>query len=254
MIVSTRDEIVARIERAAEAEPQGVLAFDGDGTLWSGDVGEDFYAAMLDAPLTAMVHHALGVVAQEAGIDDRGTPRELAHRVRDAYRAGQFPEERMCEVMTWIAAGWTVSELDAFARDLVVRLELALRFHPEAVSTLAYAHRRGWTVYVVSASPRAIVTAAAATVGVDAAHVVASREATDRLTVLADVERPIPYGPGKVTRLREKIGARPLWAAFGDNAFDVAMLREARVPAAIRPKSRLAALAHEVPGLVQMAP
>ena len=49
----------------------------------------------------------------------------------------------------------------------------------------------------------------------------------------------------------EKIGAeRVLYAAFGDNAFDVAMLREARVPVAIRPKPRLLERAGEVDGLV----
>jgi phosphatidylglycerophosphatase C len=62
--------------------------------------------------------------------------------------------------------------------------------------------------------------------------------------------RPIPYGAGKVMHLRAKLGARPLYAAFGDNAFDVAMLREARVPVAIRPKPRLVERAGEVPALV----
>ena len=65
--------------------------------------------------------------------------------------------------------------------------------------------------------------------------------------------RPIPYGPGKVTRLRERIGTRPLYAAFGDNAFDVPMLREATVGVAVRPKPRLREKAHEVPGIVEIA-
>jgi phosphoserine phosphatase len=50
--------------------------------------------------------------------------------------------------------------------------------------------------------------------------------------------------------LRAKLGARPLYAAFGDNAFDVPMLREARVPVAIRPKPRLVERAGEIPGLL----
>jgi phosphoserine phosphatase len=73
--------------------------------------------------------------------------------------------------------------------------------------------------------------------------------------LLPDVHRPIPYGPGKVSRLREHIGAeRTLYAAFGDNAFDVALLASARVGVAVRPKPRLRECAHEVPGVVELVP
>ena len=73
--------------------------------------------------------------------------------------------------------------------------------------------------------------------------------------MVAGVERPIPYGPGKVTRLREHLGAeRSLYAAFGDNVFDVALLSTARVPVAVRPKPRLRAQAAQVPGLVELTP
>jgi len=71
--------------------------------------------------------------------------------------------------------------------------------------------------------------------------------------VRAEVERPIPYGAGKVHGLRAVLGGRPLTAAFGDNAFDVAMLREALVPVAVRPKDRLRARAAGVPALVELA-
>ena len=70
----------------------------------------------------------------------------------------------------------------------------------------------------------------------------------------AAVEAPIPYGPGKVHALRERIGAsRPLYAAFGDNAFDVALLNEAFIPVAVRPKPRLRERAAEVQNLVETA-
>jgi len=57
-----------------------------------------------------------------------------------------------------------------------------------------------------------------------------------------------------MTRLREAIGHdRPLYASFGDNGFDVALLAGASVPVAVRPKPRLRARAAEVPGLVELA-
>jgi phosphatidylglycerophosphatase C len=99
------------------------------------------------------------------------------------------------------------------------------------------------------ASPRAIVQQAARRVGIDLANVASATEERDSNdVVLASVVRPIPYGPDKVMHLRAKIGARPLYAAFGDNAFDVSMLREARTQVAIRPKPRLVDRAAQIPG------
>ena len=45
----------------------------------------------------------------------------------------------------------------------------------------------------------------------------------------------------------------PLYAALGDNGFDVALLASARVGIAVRPKPRLRERAAEVPGLVELA-
>ena len=103
----------------------------------------------------------------------------------------------------------------------------------------------------MSASPLGIVEAAAEVVGIPLERVTAVRERISADAVVeCGVVRPIPYGEGKVSNLRALIGPdRPLYAAFGDNAFDVALLRSARIPVAIRPKQRLLDRAHEVPDL-----
>lgn len=248
------DEVLERIERHAEHEPGGAIAFDGDGTLWSGDIGEDFFHAFLDGNHTgAGAHDALAEEAKAHGVDASGTPTDLARRLHAAYLAGSFPEERICEIMTWVCAGWTASELDTFASQVVTSVALANRFHEEAHRVVSWARGRGLAVYLVSASPRAVVEQAAKLVGIELARVVSATEHRDeRGVVQSSVQRPIPYGPGKVTRLREKLGARALYAAFGDNAFDVPMLREAKVAVAIRPKARLVERAADVPGIVML--
>jgi phosphoserine phosphatase len=72
--------------------------------------------------------------------------------------------------------------------------------------------------------------------------------------MLPDVHRPIPYAGGKVANLRARLGpTRPLYAAFGDNAFDIALLSEAFIPVAVRPKPRLRERAGEVKKLVEIA-
>jgi phosphoserine phosphatase len=71
----------------------------------------------------------------------------------------------------------------------------------------------------------------------------------------ARVRRPIPYGAGKASALRNRIGdALPLLAAFGDNAFDREMLSMSERPIAVRPKKRLLDLAGEIRGIRQLVP
>ncbi|MBX3220802.1 MAG: HAD-IB family phosphatase [Labilithrix sp.] len=246
------NEVVVAIDEARARDPGGAIAFDGDGTLWAGDIGEDFFDALLERGVHDAAREALAREAAAEGVDPSGSPREIAHRIYRAYLAGTFPEERVCEIMTWAAAGWSRAELDRFSEEVIVAIGLRGRLHGEAIRIVEHARRAGIDVFLVSASPRSIVEQAARIVGVDVANAMAAREAYNAEgIVVAAVERPIPYGPGKVVHLRERLGAeRVLYAAFGDNAFDVAMLREARHPVAIRPKARLVERAAEVPDLV----
>lgn len=253
---ATVAETLARIDREAKesSASSGAIASDGDGTLWSGDIGEDFFAALLEQRrLLPAVHDALLREAREQGLDASGDSIAVAHRIHAAYLAGTFPEERVCEIMTWATAGSPRAEMDRFAQDVIRAIDLEKRLHREALAVIEHARSKGIDVYLVSASPRPIVLAAAEIIGIPFTNVVAATERIDANgIVLCEVDRPIPYGDGKVTRLREKLGARPLYAAMGDNAFDVALLSASRVPIAIRPKARLVERAAEVKGLVTL--
>jgi phosphatidylglycerophosphatase C len=231
------------------------VATDGDGTLWTGDVGEDMFHAFLDhGRVDPPAFEALVRDARAHGLSDAGAGSDVARRIYEAYLAGQFPEEHLCEIMTWCFAGWTRAEVSSFARQVVDAGGLDSRFHSEVLSVLARARAASLEVVLVSASPFAVVLEAGSRVGFDAEHVVAARAAYDGDVMRADVLRPIPYGAGKVTRLRERVGPeRPLYAAFGDNAFDVALLASSSVPVAVRPKPRLRERADAVPGLVELA-
>jgi phosphatidylglycerophosphatase C len=255
--METSDEVWARIDALANASGRsGVVATDGDGTLWSGDVGEDLFngfvehGEMADAAIEAMKREA-----RQHALSDAGAGPDVARRIYAAYVDGRFPEERVCELMTWCFAGWTRERVQAFARDAVARCGLEARLHGEVLHILDRARAAGIGTILVSASPVAVVVEAGARVGFTPDDVVAARPRFDGDVMIAEVERPIPYGAGKVSRLLERIGdGRTLYAAFGDNAFDVALLASARVGVAVRPKPRLRERAHEVTGLVEMAP
>jgi phosphoserine phosphatase len=143
--------------------------------------------------------------------------------------------------------------VDAFASGVLAGAGLGGRLHPEVHKVVGWARREHIEVYLVSASPWAIIDPAARYVGIEPTHAIAAHPRYHEGRMLAEVERPIPYGPGKVRHLRDRIGAsRPVYAAFGDNAFDIAMLSEAFVPVAVRPKPRLRERAGEVKNLVEI--
>ena len=253
--LQSADDVWARIESIARARPGGVIATDGDGTLWSGDVGEDLFHAFLEyGRVEPPALEALRTEARDHRLSDAGSGVDVARRIYSAYLEGRYPEEALCELMAWCFGGWTSEELRGFARDVVARGGLSARLHGEIVRVLDRARSAGVAIVLVSASPRAVVVEAGSRVGIGEDYVVAASPPVEAGVVRAEVARPIPYGDGKVTRLRERIGSeREVYAAFGDNSFDVALLASARVRVAVRPKARLRARAHEVEGIVELA-
>ncbi|AKQ70073.1 Nonspecific acid phosphatase [Myxococcus hansupus] len=248
------EETLERIRIEAEQAPGGVLAFDGDGTLWSGDVGDDLFLALLEhGGIRPEAYEALERLATSHGFAPGLPARELAHQLFAAFEAGRIPEKDIYEMVAWLFAGWRVDAVRDFASDVVARREVKQRIHPETRRVVEWAQRHGIGCYVVSASPLAVVEAAVLAVGMDPMNVLACTPRTEDGTVLPSIVEPIPYAAGKVRCLRSRTD-QPLYAAFGDNVFDLELLAASRVPVAIRPKPRLRARAAELPSLVQLHP
>ncbi|MFO0679260.1 MAG: haloacid dehalogenase-like hydrolase [Polyangiaceae bacterium] len=256
MLKVTRAEVMARITDALRQAPDGLVATDGDGTLWTGDVGDDVFHAMLArGTMTQVARDAVRAVGRNHGVpDDESASRDKVaiERVYDAYKRGAFDERTMYELQAIVFAGWQRADVDAFVMDVLAKEKLADRIHPELARLVAWLAGQDVKVVLVSASPRYVVERAATFAGIDPREVVAVTPFWDDDVMIPDVLRPIPYDDGKVSGLRAHAGAGTLVAAFGDNAFDFAMLSESRVPVAIRPKPRLAARAADLPRMVEL--
>jgi phosphatidylglycerophosphatase C len=244
--VLSTEGVIERIGRARGETPGGggAVAFDGDGTLWSGDVGEDyFYAVVATGRFLPPAIEAMRALAQAAGLGGFGTGHDagvaLAQALFAAYLDHKVSEETICEVIAWTCAGWREDDVRQLALDTLVRGRLASRRYEEVERVVRWARASGLETFVVSASPRPIVEAATESLGFDRAHVIAATPLFDAGVMLADVSRPIPYGPGKATLLASALGRAPLVAAFGDNVFDLPMLEAARVAVVVEPKERL---------------
>lgn len=241
------------LERACAGVARPVLAFDADGTLWSGDVGLDLFEALLRArAVRDEAAAALRELAARFGVATSSDPNEQARSLYAAFEAGTLPEEVAYAMMAWAFAGFTTAELATFVERVLASVRLDERMHRELAPVLAWAAGAQVPVWVVSASPRAVVTAGVARLGVAASQVLAMtpRVVADR--VAPSVVPPLPYGSGKVEALASAAPGTELVGAFGDNGFDAALLGRARVPVAVRPKPALLARVSEIPRLVEL--
>jgi phosphatidylglycerophosphatase C len=228
-----------------DSDPSGVvLAFDGDGTLWSGDVGEDLFRAatrdsfLLEAALPALIDEAqrYHVPLGPAEADANGVARALLA----SYLAGQYPERETCAMMTWCYAGRRLGEVEALAALVLAHEDLKSRLTHELAPIVEWSRAAGVRRVLISASPRAVVEAAAAQWGFEPRDVAAATPAVTNGIVQPRMDGPVPYAEHKLTAGRALFGDARWLCAFGDNVFDIDMLRTAELGVAVRPKPKLA--------------
>jgi phosphatidylglycerophosphatase C len=224
---------------------KAVLAFDGDGTLWSGDVGEDlFRAALRDSFLLDDARPALLAEAERFGLpvspaEANGSVTAIARVLLASYLAGHYPERETCAMMAWCYAGRSLAEVEAYSRAVLEEERLESRLTPEVRSIIEWGRHIGLRLVLISASPRAIVEAAGAHWGFGPADIAAATPALSGERVLARLATPVPYAETKISAGRALFGSDRWLAAFGDNVFDIDMLTTAEVGVAVRPKPRL---------------
>lgn len=233
-------EVVFALEAERRAAGGGLVAFDADGTLWSGDIGMDVFDALLEAQgVREAAADALAREAAAAGIAASGSPTEVARALGRAWEAGRYDEPRAFAMMAWAFAGWHGDEVAAFALRVFERTRLRERVHASLREVFAWVERSRVETLVVSASPEIVVRAALRHVALPLADVVAMAPRIEGGVLQPELGAPAVYGPGKVAAIeRVRPGVR-LIAAFGDSGYDVAMLRAARVRVAVAPKPAL---------------
>ncbi len=242
--------LIATLERA-RVPGESALVFDGDGTLWAGDVSEDtFHYAITRGLLRQDARAALEADARAHGLKPAGTASEIAGASFEAYRAGRYPERDVCAMMTWCYAGFTATELAELARAAFAESGLASRLNRALEPVVEWARVSGLRVVIVSASPRGIVEEAGALWSFSPGDIAASTPAMGAARIAPRLAGDVPYAEHKIPAARSVIDRADWLASFGDNLFDEAMLLEARVGVAVRPKPALRARLPGLPGIV----
>jgi phosphatidylglycerophosphatase C len=254
MNVTSSEAIVERLV-AARGEGPAALAFDADGTLWSGDVGEDtFEGACRAGVLKEEGRAALARTAEEHGVSPEGSATQIAETLYAAYHRGTVPERVMCEVMTFCYAGYTEDALRELARGYLTARGLAGRTRQALVQVLAWARGEGLRCIVISASPRIIVNEGLRLSGIEVDEVGAAVAKVSTAGVIEPgMAAPLPYGPQKCVVGASLLTGFDWLGAFGDNGFDVDMLRTARVAVAVHPKPALLSRLSEIPNVLVLS-
>ena len=243
-------QLVLELESRLKPDRPSALAFDADGTLCSGDVGEDvFRFAVTHGRLREASRAELERQARGRGFECFSDVNATAKLLFDAYLAGHYPEREICELMTWCFAGHTLPEMTDLAREALTITRHAYRLHEELRPILDFARKRGLRTIVVSASPRATVELAASAWGFAAHDIAASTPRVVSGVIAPEMADALPYGAGKCVAGRALLGTSHWLAAFGDNVFDLEMLAEAELGVAVRPKPALCARLAEIPGV-----
>lgn len=247
-------ELVVELEQLRPAGQAAVLCFDGDGTLWSGDVGEDLFEFVLQHELLREpAREALEAEATKYGIVPRPTPARTARALYDGYLDGRYPERETYAMMTWCYAGFTLSELRELSRQALSAARLSERLNRELEPIVEWARERDVRATVISASPRFAVEEAASLWGFSPADIMASTPRLEGDSVLPALLHAVPYAESKVTCGRRLFGEILWLSSFGDNIFDLDMLLAAKLGVAVRPKPPLRTRLAELPDLVLLA-
>ncbi|HEV8523579.1 MAG TPA: haloacid dehalogenase-like hydrolase [Terriglobales bacterium] len=209
------------IQSVLDLKPR-VAVFDCDGTLWSGDAGEDFFYWEIDRRL---LPHA--------------TAKSALSRYEE-YKRGQVAEEQMCGEMVTIHKGIPEEKLIHAAEDFFAE-KVALRIFPQMQELIMDLCERACQIWAVSSTNEWVVHAGARRFGIPEERVLAACVEKENGCASNRLLR-VPTGQGKAQAINEKIGA-PVDVAFGNTVHDVAMLSLARHAFAIGPDAELEELA-----------
>jgi phosphoserine phosphatase len=233
-------------------DPSGTfLAFDADGTLWSGDVSDDvFLSACSDQWLLESARPALIREAERAGLSGSGSTSDLALALFDSQKAGAIAEVDLFAMMAWCYAGHTLDSLISYAADVLTQKRISDRFRPEVLHVLNWARCHEIHCFVVSASPSPIVTWAAGKWGFEPDQVIGTRPLVRSGVIAPEIIEDVPFGADKCKLLKRRTGSMRWLASFGDSEFDLDMLAEAEIAVGVCPKpnllARLSSLSHAI--------
>ncbi len=213
------------VENLLTLKPR-IATFDCDGTLWSGDAGEGFFAWEMEQ----------GLVSAEIA-------RWARARYAD-YKAGHVAEDVMCGEMVTMHRGMREQVVQQ-ACDAYFSQAIAPNIFPELRELVQRLRESGCDVWAVSSSNQWIIRSAMRFFGIPQNRILAAEAAIEN-GIITDRLIRVPSGPGKVEAIRSALGSSPDHrpdCAFGNAIWDREMLALSKHAFAINPNPDLRTIA-----------
>ena len=213
-----------------------VAAFDCDGTLWCGDVGEGFFSWEIEQSLGPEPPRSKPLVSKEIAIWARQRYAE--------YRAGRVAEEVMCGEMVTMHRGLQEKAVQQAADAYIVRA-IAPNIFPELRELIERLRANGCDVWAVSSSNQWLIRSAMRYFGVPQNRILSAEVAVENGTITDRLIR-VPSGPGKPEAIRSVLKSSPDQSpdcAFGNAIWDREMLAMSKHAFAINPNPNLKEIA-----------
>ena len=195
------------IDRVVREHAGQSVVFDADGTLWRGDVGEDFLRYAIHTGLFEASYETYERHLQQSA------PRAYAYCVEVM---SDHSEAELAQACAAFFAERFSGRIFGFVRPLLAQLQAA-----------------GCPLWICSASPRWIVVPGALALGIPENQVIGVTCPVVGGRLTGEVEQPVPVGAGKVTWLERRQLAPAL--AVGNGDFDLDMLAFAKHALVISP-------------------
>jgi HAD superfamily phosphoserine phosphatase-like hydrolase len=202
-----------------------VAAFDCDGTLWAGDVGERFFDWEL----------------KQGDIVPDALDRPMRERYA-AYKRGEVDETTMCGEMVTMHRGISESKVMDAAIRFFDKLFVGQIF-PEMRDLVRRLQENGCEAWAVSSSNEWVIRAGMRYFGIPDSRILAAKVEVEN-GIITDRLIRVPSGAGKSAALREVV-KKEIDAAFGNSRWDTEMLAMAKHAFAVNPNPDLEATARE---------
>jgi phosphoserine phosphatase len=209
------------IEAVLALHPR-LATFDCDGTLWSGDAGEGFFAWEL-----------------QRGLVSPGIANQIRQRYAD-YKSGRVAEEVMCGEMVTMHRGLSQETVQQ-ACDTYFAQAIAPNIFPEMQELVRRLRAAGCDVWAVSSSNQWIIRSGMRSFGIPGNRILAAEVAVEH-GIITDRLIRVPSGPGKPAAIRSVLQSTPD-CAFGNAIWDREMLSMATRAFAINPNPDLRQIA-----------
>jgi HAD superfamily phosphoserine phosphatase-like hydrolase len=186
--------------RLADRTGRRAAAFDADGVLWNGDVSEDFTRWMIDRGWFD------GALWEHYEAVNRRDPAAGCVEILRFYRGHELSELRARVAEFWRSAA-------------------PRRWKATVIATFRWLAGHGFSVFVVSGTPRVVLEPLAQHLPVAHDHIVALELAVDRQgRATGGPSGVVTCGPGKALRLQQAWSGPVLFAA-GNSILDIEMLQ-----------------------------